>query len=52
MYVAAALDDSLWRADFTAGGSWNEVSVLFTPTFIKLRLCVQAHTSNSFTSVF
>lgn len=60
MDVAAAPDDSLWRASFpadhTAGGAWNEVSVSFTPsflpTFIKLRLCVQALTSNSSTSIF
>lgn len=46
MDIAAAPDDSLWRASFpadhTAGGAWNEVSVSFTPsflpTFVKLRL--------------
>lgn len=60
MDIAAAPDVSLWRASFpadhTAGGAWNEVSVSFTPsflpTFVKLRLCVQALTSNSSTSIF
>lgn len=48
--VAAAPDGSLWQAGCTAdlatGGSLEEGSVSFTPsflpTFIKLRLCVQA----------